>query len=199
MTNNFPVDKCDEILQTNDQLKECNRLGVIKLSDFIQACHIDYQVPWEISYNLKRYVLLVFSLKATKSDIWPFIYLEELKSKCRFIVKNDKTFWTKQTEPNELLDKLCPLDCNQNGQCVSGVCKCNSGFAHFDCSIDLNKKPLLFELNSSNMCDVRKLSNCSKLLLHGENFSDEMEIKLTIFDLFKVILICNQILNESIF
>ena len=66
ITNNFPLDKCNEILQTNDQLKECNRLGVIKLSDFIQACHIDYQVPWEISYNLQRYILLVFFIKGNK-------------------------------------------------------------------------------------------------------------------------------------
>jgi hypothetical protein len=125
--------------------------------------------------------------KATQSDIWSSIYLNELKSKCNFVVKNDKTFWKNSNEPNELLNKLCPDECNKNGQCVLGVCKCNPGFTSFDCSIDLNQQPELLDIILSNMCDLRKLSNCSKLILRGDKFSNEMKIKLIVFDLFRVI------------
>jgi hypothetical protein len=41
---NSSWDTCNEVLSTNEQLKECDRLGVIKLNDFINSCRQDFQV-----------------------------------------------------------------------------------------------------------------------------------------------------------
>ena len=102
-------------------------------------------------------------------------------------MKNDKTLWNKANEPKELLDKICSSDCNKNGQCVSGACQCNYGFTGFDCSINMNQRPKLINIvSSTRMCNFRKFNNCSKLILYGENFSNIMDVKLTVFDLFEV-------------
>lgn len=37
-------------------------------------------------------------------------------------------------EEKKINGETCPDDCNNNGECVKGVCHCNAGFKGYDCS-----------------------------------------------------------------
>lgn len=42
----------------------------------------------------------------------------------------------------EDVDNACPSNCSNNGVCVKGVCKCNSDFKGYDCSVSVHHKPV---------------------------------------------------------
>ena len=39
-----------------------------------------------------------------------------------------------EEEKEEITKKTCPDDCNGNGECENGKCKCKTGFGGVDCS-----------------------------------------------------------------
>ena len=52
--------------------------------------------------------------------------LDTMKTICLDVATDD--------EEKEINGETCPNDCNGNGECIKGVCKCNTGFTAFDCS-----------------------------------------------------------------
>ena len=52
--------------------------------------------------------------------------VDTMKTICMDVATDD--------EEKKINGETCPNDCNGNGECVEGVCKCNPGFTAFDCS-----------------------------------------------------------------
>merc|ERR1712072_1382970 len=52
--------------------------------------------------------------------------LATMKTICLDVANDD--------EEKKINGETCPNDCNGNGKCIKGVCKCNAGFKAFDCS-----------------------------------------------------------------
>ena len=58
-----------------------------------------------------------------------------------------------EEEKKKITEKTCPNDCNGNGRCIKGKCKCNAGFVGYDCS---QERKFLF--------------HCSHIIFHCLNF-----------------------------
>lgn len=65
---------------------------------------------------------------------------------------------------------------------VSGTCECDEGFGAKDCSMDLNKPPVVYGVNieEGGLCDKR---TCQRALVEGYGFlnMDTLQCSLTVF------------------
>ena len=70
---------------------------------------------------------IIFILQLTDSyEMSISSALDTMKTICMDVATDD--------EEKKINGETCPNDCNGNGECVEGVCKCNPGFTAFDCS-----------------------------------------------------------------
>ncbi|GFR90472.1 von Willebrand factor D and EGF domain-containing protein, partial [Elysia marginata] len=72
--------------------------------------------------------------------------------------------------------KLCPSDCSGRGTCLGfSVCVCDSGYAGFDCSIDLKVPPVLAEIVGGPLCDTTQdNTGCKSVTLLGYPFAQAL-------------------------
>lgn len=65
---------------------------------------------------------------------------------------------------------------------VSGTCECDEGFGAKDCSMDLNKPPVVYGVNieEGGLCDKR---TCQRALVEGYGFlnMETLKCSLTVF------------------
>merc|ERR1712072_366043 len=59
--------------------------------------------------------------------------LATMKTICLDVANDD--------EEKKINGETCPNDCNGNGKCIKGVCKCNAGFKAFDCLTEDKCRP----------------------------------------------------------
>ena len=55
--------------------------------------------------------------------------MEALRSLCEDIVLKN------ESNPQPLLENLCPNECSFRGRCENGTCICDAGFTTEDCSV----------------------------------------------------------------
>ncbi|XP_077864692.1 von Willebrand factor D and EGF domain-containing protein-like [Saccoglossus kowalevskii] len=91
-----------------------------------------------------------------------------LESSCLSVVYKNTSLWVMNGEgklapPEYIVGATCPAHCADNGNCtIEGVCICEKGFTSVDCSIEADKAPIVYEIYSGSVCDMRSRS-CSRI------------------------------------
>jgi len=110
--------------------------------------------------------------------------ISDMENKCIVEATRDTTTWEKDNngnpiQPNpEILNNICPANCNGNGKCNNAMCVCNDGFRGVDCSIDINTPPTITSL-SNNAIDIT-VNNIKEISVMGKNIynSDKLACKI---------------------
>ncbi|XP_069140172.1 uncharacterized protein [Argopecten irradians] len=76
-----------------------------------------------------------------------------------------------QAVANGILDQTCEANCNDNGDCQKGVCRCYNGFVGTSCSVAEGEAPVITGLDQ-NVCDIGSGAACNSVAVEGEKFVD---------------------------
>ncbi|GAB1607640.1 hypothetical protein Ahia01_001047900 [Argonauta hians] len=87
-------------------------------------------------------------------------------------LKNNQT--GNGTLEDDIRNNICPAECNNKGQCVNGVCICESKYGGADCSVDKTKLPIVSGINRKS-CDTR-VKRCKNVVITGQNFLDSSQL-----------------------
>ena len=89
--------------------------------------------------------------------------IKNLQEKCKKAAEQKK-------KPNkDVLNKICPANCNGRGRCIKRKCYCKRGYTAADCSIKKNLPPVVTGIQSKGLCDLRKRA-CKFTSLYGKAF-----------------------------
>ena len=101
--------------------------------------------------------------------------IADMENKCIVEATRDTTTWEKDNngnpiQPNpEILNNICPANCNGNGKCNNAQCVCIDGFRGVDCSVDINTPPTITSI-SNNMIDITgTVNNIKEISIMGKN------------------------------
>jgi len=110
--------------------------------------------------------------------------ISDMENKCIVEATRDTTTWEKDNngnpiQPNpEILNNICPANCNGNGKCNNAMCVCIDGFRGVDCSVNINTPPTITSL-SNNAIDIT-VNNIKEISVMGKNIynSDKLACKI---------------------
>ncbi|KAH3813015.1 hypothetical protein DPMN_141463 [Dreissena polymorpha] len=78
----------------------------------------------------------------------------------------------------------CVDDCNHNGDCVYGTCKCRTGYLGEDCAIHENDAPNIIGIPDNGLCDLSERP-CEQTAVVGKHFVDgNLQCRLVPFKVF---------------
>ncbi|XP_077990883.1 von Willebrand factor D and EGF domain-containing protein-like [Glandiceps talaboti] len=151
--------------------KACqSALNETEVEEYVEACTIDIQVLDDLS------------VAKSSADL--------LKAQCEEVVTKNTDFWEDSGTdgtfgpPTSIIGALCPSDCNDNGNCTDGMCDCFDGYGGTDCSVDLNKAPVLYRSGQSGLCD-HNIDSCTYVSFFGDNFveADDLTCHVTTIEI----------------
>ncbi|KAL3836001.1 hypothetical protein ACJMK2_021456 [Sinanodonta woodiana] len=70
----------------------------------------------------------------------------------------------------ELKELACPMNCNNQGNCIKGKCHCNKGYGSNEFSVDLTKPPDVYGIRNRGVCDLHE-NSCHDVSVLGNNFA----------------------------
>jgi len=84
-----------------------------------------------------------------------------------------------QTAYADLLNELCSSNCNNQGDCVGGVCDCYPNRGGAFCEVDLDSPPIITGTHAtlSGVCPISDNDNCTQVLVYGSNFFNSEDLK----------------------
>uniref|UniRef100_A0A2C9L6R6 VWFD domain-containing protein n=1 Tax=Biomphalaria glabrata TaxID=6526 RepID=A0A2C9L6R6_BIOGL len=159
ITKQKATEYCTSIVEISQTYQTCkNIIGSLTgttLYSSLQNCISDIQIMDDLSFAQSILV-----------DIQVYCLLE---------IKFNVDLWISVNGTLNLLNNICPNDCNNNGTCVAGTCQCNSNWLGTDCSINKKDPPLLVSIDGGDKCDKRK-RDCQKIEIYGMRFvqSDQL-------------------------
>ncbi|XP_078310491.1 von Willebrand factor D and EGF domain-containing protein-like isoform X2 [Crassostrea virginica] len=112
--------------------------------------------------------------KLTGLTIWKEDHLGGIQQNCYEEVLKDTAQWTQDANaapslPATITSTLCSQDCSNQGQCVDGICECNTGYGGADCSISVVTAPVILQEDSNVACDTLN-NNCTHAVIRGDRF-----------------------------
>ncbi|XP_078312035.1 von Willebrand factor D and EGF domain-containing protein-like [Crassostrea virginica] len=112
--------------------------------------------------------------KLTGLTIWKEDHLGGIQQNCYEEVLKDTAQWTQDANaapslPATITSALCSQDCSNQGQCVEGICECNTGYGGADCSISVVTAPVILQEDSNVACDTLN-NNCTHAVIRGDRF-----------------------------
>ncbi|XP_061170596.1 von Willebrand factor D and EGF domain-containing protein-like [Saccostrea echinata] len=160
-----------DIIWSKSKAQEyCNNF--MKKSQTFDACS---SVPSVNSNFLMENCVLDILL--TNSTIWSAGTREALRTTCMKELSQNTTLKedTKEGKPSiaQQIKKIaCMNECSWHGNCLNGSCNCEEGYGGKDCSMDLNKPPIVYGVNieEGSLCDKR---TCQRALVEGYGFLDQ--------------------------
>ncbi|XP_001626966.2 von Willebrand factor D and EGF domain-containing protein [Nematostella vectensis] len=147
---------CKSFIEDSVTGKVCKRVSGIEFSSFIKDCVFDLQVTGD-----KAFAGSAFSA---------------MQEQCEDSVLRNVSMYKRGRDgmlqpAKEIVDKLCPDDCNGHGKCRERICTCDEGYTGADCSLLKNAVPELLGIYDGGLCDIRKRP-CKKTDILGEGFID---------------------------
>ena len=108
--------------------------------------------------------------------------IKNLQEQCK------KAAEQKKKPDKNVLNKICPANCNGRGRCIKSKCYCRRGYTALDCSIKKNLPPVIIGLQSKGLCDLRKRA-CKFSSIYGKAILDSKKLtchiqKATVSDVF---------------
>ncbi|XP_046360322.2 uncharacterized protein LOC124137891 [Haliotis rufescens] len=80
---------------------------------------------------------------------------------------------------DRVTERSCLGECSGNGFCVNGSCECNTNTGGEDCSVDLTKPPVLYDVADDGHCDIGN-SSCREVSVFGSVFTGGVDSKCMI-------------------
>nr|XP_034329096.1 von Willebrand factor D and EGF domain-containing protein-like isoform X2 [Crassostrea gigas] len=160
-------DFCNNFIKQSQTYKACSRVPSVSPDSRIENCVLDIMM--------------------TNSTIWAEGSREAIRTTCMKELSQNTTLKevSKNGKPSiaeQIKKDVCINECSDNGVCINGTCECDEGFGAKDCSMDLNKPPVVYGVNidEGGLCDKR---TCQRALVEGYGFLDMDTLKclLTIF------------------
>lgn len=120
---------------------------------FVQTCTMDIKLVGDMTFLADTIDAMVTSIiiEAVRNES---LYIEETAS-------GNETILTYITS------LLCPSNCNNNGNCTSGVCICSDGFMGIDCSRQTSVPPSGVSIQYNGICSS-KTRSCVKTNIYGD-------------------------------
>ncbi|EDO29039.1 predicted protein [Nematostella vectensis] len=111
---------CKSFIEDSVTGKVCKRVSGIEFSSFIKDCVFDLQVTGD-----KAFAGSAFSA---------------MQEQCEDSVLRNVSMYKRGRDgmlqpAKEIVDKLCPDDCNGHGKCRERICTCDEGYTGADCSL----------------------------------------------------------------
>ncbi|XP_021352277.1 uncharacterized protein LOC110449625 [Mizuhopecten yessoensis] len=144
---------CEALLTNSNLGQSCAGVDVANGTD-VGACMADIQRTGGTEYD---------SFSTTNQ-----------MGRCINELSKDPTFNTDpaaQAVATGILDQTCEDNCNTNGDCQKGVCRCYTGFMGVSCSMREGEPPVVAGLQQ-NTCDTRTGAACNSVSVEGEKFVD---------------------------
>uniref|UniRef100_A0A8W8J2H6 von Willebrand factor D and EGF domain-containing protein n=1 Tax=Magallana gigas TaxID=29159 RepID=A0A8W8J2H6_MAGGI len=152
---------CNNFIKQSQTYKACSRVPSVSPDSLIENCVLDIMM--------------------TNSTIWAAGSREALRTTCTKELSQNTTLKevTEEGKPSiaEQVKKIaCTNECSGHGICINGTCKCDEDFGAKDCSMDMNKPPVVYGVNieEGGLCDKR---TCQKALVEGYGFLDMDTLK----------------------
>eukprot|EP00105_Crassostrea_gigas_P023673 XP_011443598.1 PREDICTED: von Willebrand factor D and EGF domain-containing protein [Crassostrea gigas] len=158
---------CNNFIKKSQTYNACNEVPSVSADFLIESCILDIEL--------------------TNSTVWAAGSREALRTTCMKELSQNTTLKevTEEGKPSiaEQVKKIaCVNECSGNGACLNGTCECDEGFGAKDCSMDLNKPPVVYGVNieEGGLCDKR---TCQRALVEGYGFlnMDTLQCSLTVF------------------
>ncbi|VDI02845.1 Hypothetical predicted protein, partial [Mytilus galloprovincialis] len=152
--------KCESVLRSSKIYQLCNSLSSVNNEKNIKAC--------------------VSDIKISGSDLFLDSVKGSLQTECVSELRFNASFWSNNTaSESNIADAVfsldCPKDCSSAGECIQGLCLCNQSYTGEDCSVNLDKPPVLLDISEESLCDLTKRP-CTSMSLFGEGFYQSQQI-----------------------
>eukprot|EP00105_Crassostrea_gigas_P031284 XP_011453935.1 PREDICTED: von Willebrand factor D and EGF domain-containing protein-like [Crassostrea gigas] len=131
---------CNNFIKKSQTYKACNEVPSVPSGFFIKSCVLDIML--------------------TNSTIWAAGGREALRTTCMKEISQNSTLRKVRADGKPSVAEnvkriACINECSGHGICINGTCECDQGFGAKDCSMELNKPPVVYGVNieEGGLCD----------------------------------------------
>lgn len=140
-----------------------------------------YPISGALTHKLTFYPFLLNQI--TDDYTFSSSAVSAMKSSCEDTLLTNISYWKSDASGNgtlappvEIMEIQCPGLCSGHGQCVNGTCLCDPDFTSNDCSINKTSGATFKSMRNGGLCDIRKRSDCSKIIAIGSDFIDSRNL-----------------------
>nr|XP_034329094.1 uncharacterized protein LOC105339666 [Crassostrea gigas] len=166
-TEEKAIEFCNNYIKKSQTYKACSKVPSVSADSLIANCILDVML--------------------TNSTIWAAVSREAIRTACMKELSQNTTLKekTRDGKPSiaeQIKSIACINECSEHGICINGSCECDEGFGAKDCSMDLNRPPVVYGVNreEGGLCDKR---TCPRALVEGYGFleMETLQCLLTVF------------------
>ncbi|RUS80662.1 hypothetical protein EGW08_011566, partial [Elysia chlorotica] len=159
---------CKDYIHASPSARACvEEVDGLDLNAVIQGCIDD--------------ILMLDTEEFAKSAV------DNIVIRCLIHLEVNTTLWIRENQSvtlnMDVLDKVCPEDCNNQGNCSKGTCICEDGFGGPACSVDLTSPPKIDNIIITRGCDLAFVPKCTPVFQYGSNFENSTDLTCHIRDL----------------
>ncbi|XP_071168610.1 von Willebrand factor D and EGF domain-containing protein-like [Mytilus edulis] len=137
---------------------------------FVQTCTMDIKLVGDMTFLADTIDAMVTS-----------IIIEAVRNESLYI---EETALGNETILTYITSLLCPSNCNNNGNCTSGVCICRDGYMGSDCSRQTSVPPSGVSIQYNGICSS-KTRSCVKSNVYGDFQSTKIWYKRRSFQILQ--------------
>ncbi|CAH1781625.1 unnamed protein product [Owenia fusiformis] len=146
---------CNELVASSRMTTMCIGLQNVHVDEAVDMCIID--------------------IKISGDTIFAPTALDIIQTECKTEMGFNISLWTRDDSknftgpPTDIVETLCPSNCNLQGICINGKCECYEGLEGDDCTINSTAPPEAYNIPQRALCDLQRRP-CLQTPVAGENF-----------------------------